>query len=77
MLHATFAKAREYKIEILTVPITWKHVGWEKMSVGLTSLKMLLNLIALKIALKKKAIIKTGFVEIKRGGIVIVRNSPH
>lgn len=48
-----FVRAKKAGIEIGTIPITWKHVGNAKMSLGLTNIKMLLNLILLKISMIK------------------------
>ena len=46
-----FVRAKKMGVEIGVIPITWTHVGNAKMSLGWTTVKMLLGLLRLKLAL--------------------------
>lgn len=46
-----FARAKSSGIKVGVIPITWRHVGNAKMTLGVTNMKMVLNLLLLKMAL--------------------------
>jgi len=49
-----FARAEKAGVKIGVIPISWKHVGNAKMVLGVTNVKMILNLVLLKMALLKE-----------------------